>query len=291
MFPLFLLSLLLSSCKSPPPVESPLAPSPEKPHVAALQFDRIEAERPDHITLYYHLRAENPRSGALDLEIRGWKLSLNGAEVSAALTLDGAAVSGARFSAGSLAGIEKTLILDIDLKALAENSGPPDADGFLANLNIDLAYCYEKAAPLAGAVSAEAAFPRIREPEFTITAIAVMQAELINTRFRVGLRIDNPNLFPLSLSSFDYALYGEGRFWASGKKRDMLQIPAQSSAEMNLFLMMNFIDMKRHLLDEIIAMRTVRYRFTGEAEVGTDISWLPQFHMGFDHSGNSVVLK
>ncbi|MDR0583320.1 MAG: LEA type 2 family protein [Treponema sp.] len=288
------LLLLLSTCKSPPPAGLPAAPPPEKTPFAALEFDRIEAERPDHITLYYHLRAENPRSGPLDIEIRGWKFNLNDAEAGEAASLlmpDGAAVSGARFSAGPLAGIEKTLILDMDMKALAENSGPPDADGFLANLSLDLAYLYENSALLAGAVFAEAAFPRIREPKFTITSIAVMQAELINTRFRVSLRIDNPNLFPLSLSSFDYELYGEGRFWADGKKRDMLQIPAQSSAETNLFLVMNFIDMKRHLLDEIIAMRMVRYRLTGEAEVGTDISWLPQFHMGFDHSGKSVVLK
>jgi LEA14-like dessication related protein len=288
-----LLLLLLSACKTPPPAEppQPVPPPQEKTPVAALEFDRVEAERPDHLTLYYHLKAENPRSGLLDLEIRGWKLSLNGEETPAALTVDGAAISGARFSAGSLAGIDKTLILEMDLQAPAEEAGPADADGFQANLSIDLAYCYGEASPLSGAVSAEAAFPRIREPEFTITSIAIMQAELINTRFRVSLRIDNPNLFPLSLSSFDYELYGEGRFWANGKKRDMLQIPAQGSAETDLFLVMNFIDMKRHLLDEIIAMRMVRYRFTGEAEVGTGVSWLPQFHMGFDHSGSSVVLK
>ncbi|MDR1575228.1 MAG: LEA type 2 family protein [Treponema sp.] len=293
VLPLFL--LMLSACKTPQPAAPPppVAPVPpqEKTPVAALEFDRVEAERPDLITLYYHLKAENPRSGPLDIEIRGWKLSLNGEETPAALTVDGAAISGARFSAGSLAGIDKTLILEINLQAPAEEAGPADADGFLANLSIDLAYRYGEAAPLSGAVSAEAAFPRIREPEFTITSIAIMQAELINTRFRVSLRIDNPNLFPLSLSSFDYELYGEGRFWANGKKRDMLQIPAQGSAETNLFLVMNFIDMKRHLLDEIIAMRMVRYRFTGEAEVGTGVSWLPQFHMGFDHSGSSVVLK
>jgi LEA14-like dessication related protein len=118
-----------------------------------------------------------------------------------------------------------------------------------------------------------------------------MQAELINTRFRVSLRIDNPNFFPVALSSFGYELYGEGRFWADGEEQDVLYIPAKGSAETNLFLLMNFINMKRHLLDEVIAMQLVRYRFTGEVEVGTGVSWLPQFHMGFDRTGNSIVLK
>ncbi|MDR1253325.1 MAG: LEA type 2 family protein [Treponema sp.] len=283
--------LLFSSCKSPPSADSPRPSPPGETPVAALEFERIEADRIDHITLYYHLRAENPRSGPLDLEVRDWNFSLNGLEAAAALTADGAAVSGARFSAGPLAGIDKTLSLELDLKTLPENSGLITAHEFLANLSLDLNYRYGSAAPLPGAVSAETAFPRIREPEFTITSIAVIQAELINTRFRVNLRIDNPNLFPLSLSSFGYELYGDGHFWAGGREREVLQIPAQASAEKKLFLMMNFIDMKRQLLDEIIAMRQVRYRFTGEAEVGTGVSWLPRFHIGFDHTGSSVVLR
>jgi LEA14-like dessication related protein len=257
-----------------------------------LEFERIEADRIDHISLYYHLTAENPRPVPLDLELRGWKLRVNELEPdTAALTLDGADVSGARLAAGPNAVIEKTLVLDFDLPALPERSEYLNEHEYLANLSLDVAYHYGGAAPLTGGIHAAAAFPRISEPEFTITSIAIMQAELINTRFRVSLRIDNPNLFPLVLSSLGYELYGEGRFWADGKKQDVLYIPAQGSSETNLFLTMNFINMQRHLLDEIIAMRLVRYRFTGEAEVGTGVAWLPQFHMGFDHSGNSVVLK
>jgi hypothetical protein len=54
---------------------------------------------------------------------------------------------------------------------------------------------------------------------------------------------------------------------------------------------MNFINMKRNLLDDIIAMRQVAYRFSGEAEVETGIEWLPSFQMAFERSGRSEVLK
>jgi LEA14-like dessication related protein len=140
-------------------------------------------------------------------------------------------------------------------------------------------------------VAAEAVFPRIREPEFVITSIAILKDELVNTRFKVELRIHNPNIFPVVLSSFGYELYGKDRFWAKGREQDVLEVPAQSSAETKLFLIMNFINMKRDLLDEVIALGSVPYRFTGEARVDTGISLLPSFTMGFDRRGTSVVLK
>jgi LEA14-like dessication related protein len=285
------LVIICSGCTSQP---SPTLP--EQTPAATLEFERIaaNADNISHVALHYRVSAENPRTVPLDIEIRGWKLALNDLELddtAAALTLDGAGISGARISAGAQAGVTKTIVLELDLQALPEQLDSVDGHEYLAEISLELAYRYPGDEPHTGTIYASASFPRIREPEFTITSIAILQAELINTRFKVNLQIDNPNSFPLELSSFEYELYGAGRFWAGGREQDVLRIPALGSAETELFLTMNFIDMKRQLLDEIIAMRQVRYRFTGAAEVGTGVSWLPRFHMGFDHSGNSRVLR
>jgi LEA14-like dessication related protein len=295
-FFLLFLSILLffAACKTPPPgVQGP----PAAPLFApVLEFERIEADSVDRVRLYYRLKAENPRSGPLDIAIQSRKVLLNGLELdstAAVLTLDDIAALDARISIKPKSSAEKTLVLELDLAALP--SALPDGfmseDEYLAGLSLDLAYRYGGARAPSGAVSVETAFPRIREPAFTISSIAIQQAELINTRFQVSLRIDNPNPFPLVLSSFGYELYGDDRFWADGKEQNALHVPAQSSAETSLSLVMNFINMRRQLLDEIIAMRQVRYRFTGEAEVGTGVSWLPSFRASFDRSGHSAVLK
>jgi LEA14-like dessication related protein len=286
--PLLLLFLCCLTCKSPPP-------PPEETPAAYLRFEGIEAENIDRVVLHYRLEADNPRPVPLGLHIRGWKAAVDGLDYggnSAILTID--EISAAEFRIDVPAGgfTEKALRLELDLDlcrnvpALAGTAGH-----YRAELLLDLAYQYGRERPFTGEAGIITAFPRIREPEFTITAIAIMQAELINTRFRVNLRIDNPNIFPVDLSSLGYELYGAGRFWADGREEDVLHIPAQGSAETRLFLMMNFINMKRSLLDEVIALRQVRYRFTGEAEVGTGVSWLPRFRMGFDHTGNSAVYK
>jgi LEA14-like dessication related protein len=286
-FPLLPLLFFCLTCKS--------APSSGETPVSDLRFDRIEAESVNRVVLYYRLRIDNPRLLPLGLKIAGWKAAVDGLEYNrnhAVLTAD--AVSAGEILIEVPAGgfTEKTLRLDLDLEAYRDTPAAfGDGGDYRVELLLDLAYLYGKGEALTGETAVLTLFPRIREPEFTITGIAILQAELINTRFRVNLRIDNPNAFPVHLSSFGYELYGAGRFWADGKETEALYIPARSSAETRLFLLMNFINMKRDLLDEVIAMRKVPYRFSGEALIETGVFWLPEFRMRFDRQGRSEVLK
>lgn len=132
--------------------------------------------------------------------------------------------------------------------------------------------------------------PEVLEPVFTIGEIAILKAELINTRFRVAIRIDNPNQFPIELSAFRYELYGNGRFWADGIEHNIISVPGNSSISGNIFLLMNFIDMDRNLLNQIIELNYVNYRFAGQAEIFTGIEYIPVFTTGFDLSGFTRVL-
>jgi LEA14-like dessication related protein len=131
--------------------------------------------------------------------------------------------------------------------------------------------------------------PLIQEPEFSISAIVILQAELINTRFRALLRIDNPNSFPLELSDLRYELYGAGRYWAEGRESGLTEIPPEGYVEKKLFMSMNFMNMKREALDQVVTLKTVDYRFSGEVTVGAGD--LPRFTTRFDKSGESPVAK
>jgi LEA14-like dessication related protein len=128
-------------------------------------------------------------------------------------------------------------------------------------------------------------------PEFSITEIAILKAELINTRFRVKMEINNPNPFPIELSAFRYRLYGNDLLWAEGTERNLFVVPAESSIEARLFLLMNFIDMNRNILDQVIHLVDVNYRFAGEVQVRAGHLELPGFHTAFDLSGYSKVLE
>jgi LEA14-like dessication related protein len=258
---------------------------PQKSPVATVSFDRIEAADINHVDLFFLLEAQNPRSSAARLEIQDWNAVINGSlpGEGAVLSMDGDVPL---LDAG--ASLQIPLRLSLDLRDL-----PPvqeDFDEYRTDLDFNLGFVFDNQDTAEILVASQAVFPRIREPDFSITAIAIMKAELINTRFRVKLQVDNPNVFPVELSSFSYALYGADRFWADGKKTEVLRVPARGSAETEIFLVMNFIDMRRELLDQIVAMRQVNYRFSGEAVINTEVEYLPSFLAAFDRSGNSMVI-
>ena len=129
----------------------------------------------------------------------------------------------------------------------------------------------------------------IKEPEFEVVSIAIIQADLVNTKFEAVLRINNPNKFDVNLSSLKYELYGNGILWSSGTGKDILFISAESACETEFLFTMNFINMKRNLLDDIIARRMVNYRFAGVAEVETGAPLCASFQASFDRSGLSEV--
>lgn len=166
-----------------------------------------------------------------------------------------------------------------------------DSDEYVLDFSFELIYLDANDNPLSTTLQVTSNYPRIREPVFSITNIAVKRAELINTRLVVSIQIDNPNCFPVDLSDFEYELFGNGRYWAGGDLVDILHVPAKGNKTTDLYLIMNFINMKRDLLDQIIALQNVQYRFKGSASVATPIQCTPYFLMDFDRNGYSAVYE
>lgn len=279
-------ALIFSACKSEPaPLvqEQPLAFPPP-----ALIFQNITADNPDHLSLFFTLEMEGHLSLAEFAKIESWHVEINRQKAASGFNIDfpKAAPNGI-FYLETAARQSLPIKLNMDIPALAVHGLAP-ADYYNLSLVMELSFSNtaEKFK-----VSAFAAFPGVQPPLFDITGIAILRAELINTWFRVGLRIDNPNSFPVDLSAFRYVLYGNNRFWADGALEDIISVPGNSSVTGNIFLQMNFIDMDRSLLDQIIALADVNYRFTGEAQVNTGIEHFPRFNTNFDLSGYSQVLE
>ena len=265
LFALLIVSFLFSACKTQaePQIDSP---------ASQLIFTGMRADNPMELLLNFLLQISPPGPSAEMTELESWQVVINGAEASSAFRVD---------KEGSL------IHLKMDMAALVAGGLAPQ-DNYEVSLTLNLSYGPDSQERIV--VSGLAAFPGVREPEFSISSIAILKAELVNTRFRVAIRIVNRNPFPVELSAFRYELYGNGRFWADGAERDIVVIPGMSAVEGRLFLPMNFIDMDRNLLDQIINLVDVNYRFTGEMQVSTGIEYIPRFSSSFDLSGYSQVL-
>jgi len=131
----------------------------------------------------------------------------------------------------------------------------------------------------------------IKDPEFSISSIMILQADLVVTEFETVLKISNPNDFSLDLSSLTYELLGNGASWARGTAKNVLHVPAMNSIETKFVFEMNFINMSRKLLDDVIALRQVRYRFFGKAEVQPNLPSVQPFIINYDCLGMSDVKR
>jgi LEA14-like dessication related protein len=278
-----LLFLLLSCATREPAAAEPLPPEPpprEYP-AARLVFDRIEAAAPDRVSILFSLEADNPGTEAVRVQAGGWNAVVNGVDRTreGSLVLDGGVLA---------AGASRVYPLRLETDPLPDAVDQENGD---AELSVDILFAFDLGGEIRTPVKAVAVFPLVRKVRMRIASIAVMKADLINTRFKVVLRIDNPNRFPVELSAFRYELYNAGRLWADGVKTDILGIPPENSAETELFLTMNFIDMSRELLNEVTAMRGIHYRFTGEVWVSAGTGGLAPFRMAYDLSGYSDVIE
>jgi LEA14-like dessication related protein len=273
---------LIVSCKTVKPAEVPEEIILE----SLLTFENIEAETPE--TLFFNCRLDlnNTRFQDAKILFQNSEFSVNGMRADAAF-----------FSIEFPPNIQllkreqKSVPLRLVFHAAEyERSVQFDFDEYDVILNIPVQYMFDDTVVDTFA-QAKMIFPRVRKPDFNITQIKVVQAELINTRLRVSIRIDNPNHFPVELSSFNYELYGDGRFWAKDTEQDILVIPEKESSEIDLFLTMNFTNMRRNVLDQVIKMTEVRYRFKGNANVETGVPHLPRFITDFEHAGHSGVVR
>ncbi|MDR2542029.1 MAG: LEA type 2 family protein [Treponema sp.] len=131
----------------------------------------------------------------------------------------------------------------------------------------------------------------IKKPVFEIISIVILQADIVVTEFEAVLKITNHNDFALDLTSITYLLFGNNALWASDTNSDILHIPPLTSNETMLTFQMNFIDMRRSLLDDVIAMRNVRYIFSGEAVIQPDIPNSEPFRMNYESTGFSEVRR
>ncbi|MCL2175193.1 MAG: LEA type 2 family protein [Treponema sp.] len=144
---------------------------------------------------------------------------------------------------------------------------------------------------LTGCKSNPKAKLEITDPSFEVVSIAVIQADIVVTEFETILKITNSNNFALELKSLTYELFGKGASWAKGSVKDILRIPAEGSAETRFVFEMNFINMSRSLLDDVVAMRQVQYRFKGNAEVHPALPRVQPFVINYDCSGLSEVKR
>ncbi len=269
--------LSLVSCTTPPPTVPVSAPAPEAIIALSATNVSITAIDIDSVRVSAELRIKNEGDAAVVLKVLDFKAGSGAPSVHVERDLA---------STGVEPGASATSLVEFDFDA-------PAGDYPLIPMNVAATVSFTVAGGGIGttAVSYAGEFPRIMPPVLRIASIRILKDELINTRLRVDLEILNPNIFPLSFAALDYKLFGEGRYWASDSLARAFAVPALQTATASLYLTMNFTDMSRSLLDQVIKLSAVNYRLVGAGRIDTGLDFFPQFILPFDMAGRTQVLR
>jgi len=275
---------------APEPVIIPETPAPEPDPIVAITVARVIALSLYELRASCVVEAHNPGTRDLVLESLSPVFSVDGVETVMAAQVPDLSPQERKIAPGATLGVP--LVLDFNLQELEEA-------GLLIGDRTDLGWVFRTDLVFLAAdggtreVSAQMddRFPVIREPKVSIKSIKILRSVLVNTTLKLMLTLENPNGFPVEFRSLAYQLYGEGRPWADGKAQAAVLVQGQTELDTEILIIMNFIDMKRELLDMVNQLRTVNYRLKGETIIGTGMEFLPEFRMVFDERGATEVLR
>lgn len=280
-----LAAAVLAACASKPLTAA--APLPRPTIVLAAAPARLLDQ--NRAALRVEARISNPRGEPLAIAEAECSFYVEGAP-SALVAGPASAAPGAGSSVegGSEASVAFELVVDLrSLDASVRGPEGPAEASWRAEARFLLRS--PDGSSLEAAASAGGGIPIVREPLLRITSLRIERDVLVTTNLRLDMEIENPNAFPLEMSSISYDFYGEGRAWASDADAVPALVPAKGTIRRGLRFTMNFADADRRLFDLVARLRTVRYRLSGSAEVGTGLEAIPSFTLGFDLEGACPV--
>lgn len=123
-----------------------------------------------------------------------------------------------------------------------------------------------------GAISGCAALEEIvRAPDVSLANVEVTDLDFSSQTFRLGFDVNNPNPFPLPVTSVSYGIELDGQRFATGATEGEFTIPANGDGEFAITVQLNLLKSAPQLLYTVrdAVTREIPYSLTGS--LGVDI--------------------
>lgn len=122
---------------------------------------------------------------------------------------------------------------------------------------------------------------RIHSPSISIKQFSLVEAQLLEQRYRLQLRIQNPNPYTLPISGMQYRLFLNGLEFAHGVSSQSVTIPAYEERLLEVDLVSTVGALAEQLRQWTRTPEDgLRYRLTGEVDLSTRVT-----PVGFDYHG------
>jgi LEA14-like dessication related protein len=108
----------------------------------------------------------------------------------------------------------------------------------------------------------------MEKPSFVIREIILSPSSFTEAKLVIGLDVQNPNRFDLTLTSFEYALFLDSEEIGTGRLEKEILVPSSSTTQVEVSVVAKFKDLGGSL-KTIITGRDLPYKIEGKASVKT----------------------
>ncbi|MGZ3635588.1 MAG: LEA type 2 family protein [Syntrophales bacterium] len=108
----------------------------------------------------------------------------------------------------------------------------------------------------------------MEKPSFVLREIILRPSSLTEANLFIGLDVQNPNRFDLTLKSFEYVLFLDNKEIGTGHLEKEILIPSSSTTQVQVSVIAKFKDVGG-ILKTIIAGHDLPYKVEGRASIKT----------------------
>lgn len=108
----------------------------------------------------------------------------------------------------------------------------------------------------------------MEKPSFVLREIILRPSSFTEANLLIGLDVQNPNRFDLTLKSFEYTLFLDDKEIGTGHMEKEILVPSLSTTQVQVSVVAKFKDLAGSLTT-IITGHDVPYKIEGKASIGT----------------------
>ena len=237
----------------------------------------------EQVDLVFDLAVENKNPITLDLAGLDYDLKIENQSL-----VSGVTAKAVKLQANSTSPVQLpvTLIFD-DLKKLPGELWKKDklAYDLQTKFNINLPVIGNYAIP----VSKQGELPVPKTPGIKIKDVKIKNLSFTNAELVAQVEVSNPNDFDLGLSNLNYQLNVNQQNWGQGKINKSSNIPKKGKGIVEIPVKLNLLDAGKSAYNALVNKEPVKYQFTGNTELDTDIELLRNYNMPFDIKGTTSI--
>lgn len=125
--------------------------------------------------------------------------------------------------------------------------------------------------------------PKLETPKVSLLGVQMTSGDMFSQRFRVRVKIENPNDLEVPVQSLDYTMFLMGDRFGEGASEQSFVLPARGEAEFDMMITTDFVSALGRLVSRMGGnkLENVEYEINGKLHLAKGfVRTIP-----FDHKG------